>query len=82
VLANYVTCLALTRTSQGGLGTLGGKDRAPHELRRVRNPGIGFRELERNAEEGRGSAEQWAVFIVVEKVVRLPFTRVPRLGGR
>jgi len=60
-----------------GLGTLGGRGRAAHELGRVRKPGTGDRKLEKDAGE-----EQRAVFMVVEKAARLVRARLPRSGGR
>jgi len=44
-----------------GPGTPGGRDRAAHELGRVRKPGTGNRKLEKDAEGGR------TVFMVAEK---------------
>jgi len=60
--------------SKEGLGTLGRRDRAAHELARVRKPGTGDRKLEKDA-EGRGRR---AVFMVVEKAAPAP----SRSGGR
>ena len=53
------------------------KDRAAHELGRVRKPGTDDRKLEKDAEGRGGSRGGKAVFIVVEKAARLVHVHLP-----
>jgi len=46
------SAMARPNGSKGDLGTLGGRNRAAHELGRVKEPGTGDRKLEKGAEGG------------------------------
>jgi hypothetical protein len=77
VVPSRPSATARPNGSKEGLGTLGRRDRAAHELGQVRKPGTSDRKLEKDA-EGRGTSRGGrAVFTVVKKAARPLHARLP-----